>query len=896
MFNEGKTDDLHYKLNRKEKVYLELRRFTQQVDFTTGTSLQQIGFETNQIAEQLNITRNNVSTALNNLLTEGKVIKILGKPVRYLDKIWLEANTTIVIDHPIISNYDEFEQLIMKASLFSKVEGEAFSCNKIGIHNLIENHTKPKGDIFENIVGAGDDLKVQVKQARAAILYPPNGLHTLLIGPTGIGKTTFAEIMYRYAIEIGRLQPSAPYVIFNCADYAGNLQLLVSHLFGNVKGAFTGADAEKKGLVDQANGGILFLDEVHRLPPEGQEMLFSLMDRGTYRRLGEAENTRKANIHIIAATTEDPNEVILGTLLRRIPVIIMLPSLADRSLKGRMTLICQFFREESVKIKIPVTVSKEVLKILLIYKCPGNIGQLKNDIQLICANAFVEYITEQQSYVNVKLSQLSQRLKEGFFTIDNKRQEIAKVFNLNDFESITFDGIGEDLNENLNNVFLYDEYKTEEDFYDLILESAQKFLKKGLSISEIREKINIQIQNRFHDSFSIRKEKNLLFEKEVLSKIVTPETVKIIEESLAQSVELVGLSFDTKVIYSLALHMETLIERLCLGQISIHPNIKKIYKEHQQEYIVAEQIKSKLEEKLFITIPDDEVAFIAMLLYSLNTKDSDENIEVLVITHGYATATNMVQVAQTLLGYECIHALDMPLEEKVEVILDKAIEIVKDINKGRGVLLLVDMGSLTTFSEIISERTGIPTRMVKMVSTPMVIEAARKAMMPNMTLEMLVESVNGMSPLIGGRIKADNSPVEIGYSSIMYQERAVALLEESLTFLNVKKASKLLYEVLEEIVAACAGVIDESIRIKFLFHCSCMIERIIRNEPLPYKNFLHIKETKESLFTMIKANFNLIEESFGISIPDTELAYIVEMIDTHFNIIYTIEEKKKFKS
>jgi len=875
---------LEHKMHRKEKVYLQLRTLTQEIDFSKYKVLEKIGFETTLLSEKLNITRNNVSTELNSLVAEGKVIKILGKPVRYLDRIWLEANAQIMIKDPIIKKDTDFRKLIIGTSLLYNAKEEVFSCNKNEIHHLTENHAKPKDDIFANIVGSKDDLKNQVKQARAAILYPPKGLHTLLIGPTGIGKTTFAEIMYRYAIEIGRFSANAPYVIFNCADYAENLQLLVSHLFGNVKGAFTGADIEKKGLVDQANGGILFLDEVHRLPPEGQEMLFSLMDRGTYRRLGESENTRKADILIIAATTEDPKEVILGTLLRRIPVIIMLPSLAERSLKGRMTLICQFFREESVKIKIPVTVSKEVLKVLLIYKCPGNIGQLKNDIQLMCANAFVEYVTEQQSDVHIKLSQLSQRLKEGFFTIDNKRQEIAKVFNLNDFESITFNGAKEDLHASLKNVLLYDDYKTEEDFYDVILRSAQKFLEKGLSINEIRERMNQQIQNRFHDSFSVSQDHNLLLEKEVLAKIVTPEIVKIIEESLVESKEAMGLSLDSKVIYSLALHMETLVERLRLGQISIHPNIKKIYDEHQLEFAVAEKIKNKLEEKLGIHIPDDEVAFTAMLLYSLHVKKSEENIEVLVITHGYATATNMVQVAQTLLGYECIHAIDMPLEEKVEVILDKATERVKKINKGRGVLLLVDMGSLTTFSEIISERTGIPTRVVKMVSTPMVIEAARKAMLPNISLDMLVESVNGMSPLIGGRIKVDNSPVEFGYSPIIYQERAIAMLEEILTFLNVGKASRLLNEVLEKVADTCNGVIDESIRIKFLFHCSCMIERIIRNEPLPYINFLHIKESKESLFKTIKDTFIIVEEAFGIEIPNTELAYVVEMMDGHFNI------------
>lgn len=57
----------------------------------------------------------------------------------------------------------------------------------------------------------------------------------MLLGETGTGKTLFAEIMYRYAIEVGRLSEESPFIIFNCADYAGNPQLLLSHLFGYVK-------------------------------------------------------------------------------------------------------------------------------------------------------------------------------------------------------------------------------------------------------------------------------------------------------------------------------------------------------------------------------------------------------------------------------------------------------------------------------------------------------------------------------------------------------------------------------------------------------------------------------------------------------------------------------------
>ena len=136
-------------------------------------------------------------------------------------------------------------------------------------------------------------LKTQVEQAKAAIMYPPNGLHTLIVGPTGVGKSLFANIMYSYAKYIGKLDENSPFIVFNCADYYNNPQLLLSYIFGHVKGAFTGADSDKEGIVEKANGGILFLDEIHRLPPEGQEMIFYFMDTGTFNKLGETERKRK---------------------------------------------------------------------------------------------------------------------------------------------------------------------------------------------------------------------------------------------------------------------------------------------------------------------------------------------------------------------------------------------------------------------------------------------------------------------------------------------------------------------------------------------------------------------------------------------------------------------------
>lgn len=183
-----------------------------------------------------------------------------------------------------------------------------------------------KKDAFSGIIGSQRSLSMQVEQAKAAAMYPPIGLHTLIVGETGVGKSILAEAMYKFMVN-NKDSETIPFVELNCADYAENPQLLTAQLFGYKKGAFTGAESNREGLIDQANQGILFLDEVHRMPPDGQEMLFQLIDKGVYRRLGDRD-LRKAQVMIIAATTEDIETSLLNTFRRRIPMVITVPPLS----------------------------------------------------------------------------------------------------------------------------------------------------------------------------------------------------------------------------------------------------------------------------------------------------------------------------------------------------------------------------------------------------------------------------------------------------------------------------------------------------------------------------------------------------------------------------------------
>lgn len=861
--------------SRKEKILQSLKNYgcniIEQIypDITT-----QLGCDTMHIASDIGILRNNVSMELNLALKENLVLKISGKPVLYIDKALLENKYEVKISKYTFNDFASFKAYLLNQinnlSIKNASKNTSIQKNTLDKKARNTNSVSSNHDVFDDLIGITDDLFPQSKQAKAAILYPPHGLHTLLTGPTGSGKTTFASVMYRYAVEMKTISKNAPFIIFNCADYAENTQLLLSHLFGYVKGAFTGAFKETDGLIGKADGGILFLDEIHRLPPEGQEMLFSLIDYGKYRKLGETENYHQASVLILAATTENPQSAILKTFFRRIPILIALPALNERPLKVRMKLINHFFQAEAKVIKKTLVVSKEVLKVLLTYPCSGNVGQLHNDIQVLCANAFIENIISDNSTanknINVNLSQLNDNLKNEFFRSADNRQELYKVLNFNDVNSVTFDGT----NDCLSNLLIKDDYAVDANFYEYILKAAHSFYDNGLTINELKEKIYAKLHNK-----KITMPTSPKINKAILSKIINTDLTNIIKHHLLIS----GIAVDNKIIYSLALHLEMLTDRVKKGQFANGVNVKKIMHDHPSEYTLAKNICEDTSHLFNICIPNAEIAIVASFFYTIKQTNLPA-IPIIVICHGRSTASSMVEVVKTLIGNTKIYAIDMPLNAKISITLSLAIRLAERVNRERGILILTDMGSLVDFGAMITQKTSIPIKTISNISTPLLLEAARRCMMPNTNLEAVVKLLNNQ---LNCKIKTDYndypSAIFPWASSIEPQllKKILSTLVDITTFIDTKKATDLLGQSLINVLEHYKQPLTERIFIKYIFHCICMLERIIRKEELPYKNYKKTKKNNKSLFTTIKNSFSSLEEIYGITIPSSELAYITDM-------------------
>ncbi len=174
-----------------------------------------------------------------------------------------------------------------------------------------------------------------IEQMKTALFYPNGGLPLLITGDSGTGKSYMAELMHEFAIARGLLAPDAPFVSFNCAQYASNPELLAANLFGYVKGAFTGAQSDKAGAFEAANGGMLFLDEVHRTGCSGTGEAVHpgwIVRRSTG--WGETAQGLPISLRLVFATTEDIHSTFLTTFLRRIPILVSLPDLQHRSREG----------------------------------------------------------------------------------------------------------------------------------------------------------------------------------------------------------------------------------------------------------------------------------------------------------------------------------------------------------------------------------------------------------------------------------------------------------------------------------------------------------------------------------------------------------------------------------
>jgi DNA-binding NtrC family response regulator len=202
----------------------------------------------------------------------------------------------------------------------------------------------------------------------------------LLLGETGTGKEVVARAIHSHA-KISNAKE--PFVTIDCSSMVG--PLMESELFGHVKGAFTGAAASKIGLIEAANGGTAFFDEIGELPLDLQAKLLRVLQEKEFRPVGSL-STRRSDFRIIAATNRDlAREVEKGTFRRDLFFRLNVINIRLSPLRERKEDIPSLVNHFLSRIPGQYSLTAEALEIMLAYDWQGNIRELENCIQHMAA-------------------------------------------------------------------------------------------------------------------------------------------------------------------------------------------------------------------------------------------------------------------------------------------------------------------------------------------------------------------------------------------------------------------------------------------------------------------------------------------------------------------------------
>ncbi|MDF2677621.1 MAG: two component system response regulator, sigma54-specific [Bacillota bacterium] len=336
--------------------------------------------------------------------TESTVKSIKLGAYDYINKPFDLQEIDLIINR-IINNLE----LQKKVDIFEKVEKE----NQFNVEHFIGEHPLMK-DVFKKI----------------EILSKNDEVTVLIRGDTGTGKEITASAIHKNSIR-----KDATMLKINCGSIPH--QLIESELFGFEKNAFTGANERKKGLMEIADGGTVFLDEVGEMPMELQTKLLRFLEERKFKRVGGLEDI-EVDIRIIAATNKNLEEAIKNKEFRedlyyRLNVVpIILPPLRDRG-NDILILANKFLKEFSKKFNKKISgFTKNAEEALLKYYWYGNIRELKNVIERVVLLTDSNEISKENLPLEINnyenLVNKSTNINENEL-YDNENETRSKIFN-----------------------------------------------------------------------------------------------------------------------------------------------------------------------------------------------------------------------------------------------------------------------------------------------------------------------------------------------------------------------------------------------------------------------------------------------------------------------------------
>lgn len=262
-------------------------------------------------------------------------------------------------------------------------------------HAMLRQHTQLKSEVSRHypVDGMVGECRPMQQVFERIHKVAPTDSTVLILGESGTGKELVARAVHEHSPR-----RTAPFITVNCAAIPEGL--IESELFGHEKGAFTGAQSARVGLVEAAAGGTLFLDEIGELPTAAQARLLRVLQQGEIRRIG-ASRERRIDVRLIAATHSDLQQQVDAQQFRsdlyfRLRVVeIALPPLRARG--GDLFRLADFLLARACERlnRPPLRLSRDALALIGEHRWPGNVRELENAIERAVILCETDAITPQ---------------------------------------------------------------------------------------------------------------------------------------------------------------------------------------------------------------------------------------------------------------------------------------------------------------------------------------------------------------------------------------------------------------------------------------------------------------------------------------------------------------------
>lgn len=584
-------------------------------------------------------------------------------------------------------------------------------------------------DAFSQLVGANGSLKNAIRLAKAFLMYPENVLTFFINGEHGSGKEEFAHAMYEYAKANHVITEDAPLEILDVSQYDSDNDIF-DVLWRN----------------EYQSDRFLLVKHIENMSLSLQRR-FQQMD---------AFNVNGHKV-IVVCSEEITSNKTSRMFDSEYPFHAKLSSLTDRPLKERMEFIESFFQKESTHVKKDIVINSELLRCLLLYQCPQNIKQLKNDIKIACANAFVRQTGSDLDKLYVFLSDCHPYVRKGFLRYRDSREEIESLIPDNYTYSYS-----------ASEVKRTDERKDHnESIYQYIDDKVQALKKRRISDEDIQTIISDDVEKEL--SLLVDQMNQDEYDLTALEKIMDPEIIHSVEEFLKKAAVRFDRVYSLSIFQALCIQVNGALKETERSDFISKKKITEIISQYPDEYAYTSRFVSALEKKFGAHLSiDDTVLMTLALCHDHNEMIHQDVPHILVIMHG-TVASSIAKAVNTLYDDANVYSYDLLLDSD----LNQAYEEIKNyclkIANAKGLLVFYDMGSIRRIMEMISQETGIVMQMIEMPMTLLVLASAFQFTSGNTlrdTYEYLIDHGFG---------SFDTLKNEIGRKDIVHQKYIIAL-------------------------------------------------------------------------------------------------------------------------